>query len=166
MTRDYKRHGTTDLFAAMNVATGEVLYDTRRSHKTTDVRASFKLVYLHLPRHLEVHVLLDNLFAHKAERIAAWLAHRKRARWHPHFMPASLSWLNLVEGRFSLLTERRLTRGVFSSVDDLVTAIETRAEHWNDELQSLVWKKLANEIVSSAKWGRSTPASVKPAMHD
>jgi hypothetical protein len=166
MTRGYKRHGTTGLFVAMNVTTREVLYTTRRSHKTTDVLAFFKLIYLHVPRHLEVHVFLDNLLARKAAPIATWLAHRKRARWHPHFTSASPSWLNLVKGRFSLLTESQLTRGVFSSVDDLVTAIETWAEHWNHEPKSFVWKKPANESVSSAKRRRSTPASVKSPMHD
>jgi transposase len=165
MTHDYKRNGTTDLFAAMNVATGEVLYDTKSSHKSTDVLAFFKLIDLHVPRHLDVHVVLDNLSAHKAEPITKWLAHPKRERWHLHFTPTSSSWLNLVEGWFSQLTERRLRRGVFTSVDDLVVAIETWAEHWNDDPKPFVWKKPADEIIAKVVRGRSALASVKSATH-
>jgi transposase len=164
-THDYKRHGTTDLFAAMNVATGEVLYDTKKSHKATDVLAFFKVIDLHVPRQLEVHVILDNLSAHKADPIAKWLAHPKRARWHLHFTPTSSSWLNLVEGWFSLLTDRRLRRGAFGSVDDLVIAIEIWAEHWNDDPKPFVWKKPADEIIAKVKRGRSALASIKSATH-
>lgn len=162
-THDYKRHGTTDLFAAMNVATGEVLYDTRKRHTATDVLRFFKLIDLHVENGLDIHVVLDNLSAHKAPPVAKWLAHPKRARWHLHFTPTSSSWLNLVEGWFSLLTERRLRRGVFSSVDDLVEAIEIWAEHWNDDPKPFVWKKAAEEIVTKVRRGRSTLASVKSA---
>ncbi len=116
MTHDYKRHGTTDLFAAMNIATGEVLYDTKKSHKATDVLAFFKLIDLHVPKDLEIHVVLDNLSAHKAPPVAKWLADPKRARWHLHFTPTSSSWLNLIERWFNELTDRRLRRGVFTSV--------------------------------------------------
>jgi transposase len=87
MTHDYKRHGTTDLFAAMDVATGEVLYDTRASHKATDVLRFFKLIDLHVERDLDIHVILDNLSAHKAPAVRDWLADPKRARWHLHFTP-------------------------------------------------------------------------------
>jgi transposase len=163
MTHDYKRHGTTDLFAAMNVATGEVLYETKKRHTSVDVLGFFKLIDLHVPAHLEVHVVLDNLSAHKAPPVAKWLAHPKRARWHLHFTPTSSSWLNLVEGWFSLLTERRLRRGVFTSVDDLVLAIETWAEHWNEDPKPFVWKKKADEIVAKVKRGRAALASVNSA---
>ena len=90
MTHDYKRNGTTDLFAALNVGTGEVL--TRPAARTppTDVLAFFKWIDLHVPRDLEIHVVLDNLSAHKAPPVAEWLAHPKRARWHLHFTPTSL----------------------------------------------------------------------------
>src|ERR1019366_3772080 len=98
MTHDYKRNGTTDLFAAMNLGTGQVLYDTRSSHKATDVLAFFKLIDLHVAKDLDIHVVLDNLSAHKAEPIRTWLEHPKRARWHLHFTPTSSSWLDLVEG--------------------------------------------------------------------
>jgi transposase len=84
MTHDYKRNGTTDLFAALNVGTGEVLTATRKSHKSTDVLAFFNWIDLHVPRDLEIHVVLDNLSAHKAPPVTEWLAHPKRARWHLH----------------------------------------------------------------------------------
>jgi transposase len=164
MTHDYKRNGTTDLFAAMNVATGEVLYDTRRSHRAKDVLAFFKLIDLHVPKDLEIHVVLDNLSAHKAPPVADWLAHPRRARWHLHFTPTSSSWLNLVEGWFSQLTKRRLERGVFDSVDALIEAIETWAEHWNDEPKPFIWTKTAEAILSRTRRARTAlNASVNAA---
>ena len=98
MTHDYKRNGTTDLFAVLNVATGEVIHDTRKRHTGRDVLAFFKLIDLHVPRALDVHVVLDNLSAHKTPEIKKWLMHPKRARWHLHFTPTSSSWLNLIDG--------------------------------------------------------------------
>ncbi len=162
MTHDYKRNGTTDLFAAMNVATGEVLYDTRR-HTAADVLRFFKLIDLHVPKHLEVHVVLDNLSAHKALPVAEWLADPKRARWHLHFTPTSSSWLNLVERWFRELTERRLRRGVFTSVPDLVDAIELWTEHWNDDPKPFVWHKPAQEIIKKVRRGRASLTQVKSA---
>ena len=155
MTHDYKRNGTTDLFAALNVGTGEVLTATRKSHKASDVLAFFKWIDLHTPRDLEIHVVLDNLSAHKAPPVAEWLAHPKRARWHLHFTPTSSSWLNLVEGWFKLLTERRLRRGTFRSIDQLVDAIEIWVEHWNDDPKPFIWKKPAEEILTRVRRGRA-----------
>jgi transposase len=166
MTHDYKRHGTTDLFAAMNVATGQVIYDTKPRHRAKEVLGFFKLIDLHVPRDLEVHVVLDNLSAHKAPEVAEWLAHPKRARWHLHFTPTSSSWLNLVEGWFNLLTERRLRRGTFSSVDELVEGIETWTEHWNDDPKPFIWTKTVNEIIAKVKRGRAALTTVtKSATH-
>ena len=155
MTHDYKRNGTTDLFAALNVGTGEVLTATRKSHKATDVLAFFKWIDLHVEAGLEIHVVLDNLSAHKAPPVAEWLAHPKRARWHLHFTPTSSSWLNLVEGWFKLLTERRLRRGTFNSVDQLIDAIGLWVEHWNDDPNPFIWKQPAEEILTKVKRGRS-----------
>jgi len=166
MTHDYKRHGTCDLFAAMNVATGEVIYDTKPRHRAKEVLAFFKLIDLHVPTDLEVHVVLDNLSAHKAPEIQQWLAHPKRTRWHLHFTPTSSSWLNLVEGWFNLLTERRLRRGTFSSVDVLVEGIEIWAEHWNDDPQPFVWTKPAEQIIAKVKRGRAAlTTATKSATH-
>jgi hypothetical protein len=165
MTHGYKRHGTADLFAAMNVAAGEFLYDTRRLRKAIDVLAFFKLTDLHVPPHLKVHVVLHNLSPHQAHTIAMCVAHRTRAQWHQHSTPASSSWLNLLDGRLSPLTERRLPRGVSSTVDDLLTAAETWAEHPKPDPNSFVSKTPPDEIVSQPKRGRSTLASVKSATH-
>jgi transposase len=166
MTHDYKRHGTCDLFAAMNVATGEVIYDTKPRHRAKEVLTFFKLIDLHVPTDLDVHVVLDNLSAHTAPEIRQWLAHPKRARWHLHFTPTSSSWLNLVEGWFNLLTKRRLRRGTFSSVDVLVEGIETWAEHWNDDPQPFVWTKRAKEIIAKVKRGRTAlTTATKSATH-
>jgi transposase len=163
MTHDYKRHGTTDLFAALNVATGEVIYDTKPRHSAKEVLAFFKWIDLHVPQDLDIHVVLDNLSAHKAPPVADWLAHPKRARWHLHFTPTSSSWLNLVEGWFKVLTERRLRRGVFTSVADLVDAIETWAEHWNHDPKPFIWHKTAQEIIAKVRRGRTALTQTKSA---
>ena len=165
MTHDYKRNGTTDLFAALNVATGEVIYATKPRHRAKEVLAFFKFIDAHVPRHLEVQVVLDNLSAHKAPEITEWLAHPKRARWHLHFTPTSSSWLNLVEGWFHLLTERRLRRGTFSSVDELIEGIGLWAEHWNDDPKPFVWQKTANEIIAKVRRGRTALTEAKSATH-
>jgi len=138
MTRDDKRNGTVDLFAALNVGTGEVLRQTRKRHTANDVLAFFRWIDLHVPRNLEIHVVLDNLSAHSAPPVAAWLAHPKRQRWHLHFTPTSASWLNLVEGWFAQLTNRRLKHGSFDSVAALVEAIAHMGSDDSDARDSSV----------------------------
>jgi transposase len=166
MTHDYKRNGTVDLFAALNVGTGEVLHQTRKRHTSNDVLAFFKWIDLHVPRNLEVHVVLDNLSAHSAPPVADWLAHPKRARWHLHFTPTSSSWLNLVEGWFAQLTNRRLRNGTFTSVDELVDAIGLWVEGWNENPHPFVWRKTADEIVTKVKRGRAAlTTQTKSATH-
>lgn len=155
MTHDYKRNGTVDLFAALNVGTGEVLHQTRKSHAATDVLAFFKWIDLHVPRDLEIHVVLDNLSAHNAPPVTEWLAHPRRARWHLHFTPTSASWLNVVEGWFAQLTNRRLKHGVFTSVTELVEAIEVWASHWNDDPKPFVWHTPAKKIIAKVRRGRA-----------
>ena len=106
MTHDYKRHGTTDLFAALNVATGEVTAQCRQRHTGADVLAFFKLIDKQVLRSMDIHVVLDNLSAHAAPEVTTWLAHPRRARWHLHYTPTSSSWLNLVERWFKELTDQ------------------------------------------------------------
>jgi transposase len=163
LTHDYKRNGTTDLFAAMNVATGEVLYDCRKRHTATDVLRFFKLIDLHVPRPLEIHVVLDNLSAHSAPEVRDWLAHPRRSRWHLHFTPTSSSWLNLVERWFNQLTDRRLRHGVFTSVTELVDAIETWAEHWNDNPRPFTWHVPAQQIINKVHRARTALTRTKSA---
>jgi transposase len=163
MTHDYKRHGTTDLFAAMNVATGQVLYDTKDSHAAKDVLNFFKFIDLRVKRDFEIHVVLDNLSAHKAELVRTWLEHPNRSRWHLHFTPTSSSWLNLVESWFAQLTNRRLKKGVFTSVAQLEDEIGIWTEGWNENPQPFIWKKPADEIIAKVKRGRAALASIKSA---
>ncbi len=166
MTHDYKRNGTVDLFAALNVATGEVLHQTRKRHTANDVLAFFKWIDLHVPRHLEVHVVLDNLSAHSAPPVAKWLAHPKRKRWHLHFTPTSSSWVNLVESWFAQLTRRRLRHGVFTSVADLEDAIDHWAAHWNDDPTPFTWTTPATDILTKIQRARATlTTQTKSATH-
>ena len=167
MTHDYKRNGTTDLFAALNVGTGEVLHQTRKSpHRRRRVGVLQAGSICTSPRDLEIHVVLDNLSAHKAPEVTDWLAHPKRARWHLHFTPTSSSWLNLVEGWFKLLTERRLRRGTFNSVDALIDAIDLWVEHWNDDPKPFIWNKTAEDIIAKVQRGRAALThQTKSATH-
>lgn len=163
MTHDYKRHGTLDLFAALNVATGEVLTDYRKRHTAADVLRFFKHIDASVERGLQIHVVLDNLSAHKAPEITTWLAHPRRKRWHLHFTPTSSSWLNLVERWFKELTDKRLRRGAFTSVADLTEAIATWVGHWNDDPTPFVWHKPAQEIIEKVQRGRATLHQIKSA---
>ena len=108
-----------------------MLHDFRDSHAGTDVLAFFKRIDKTVPRALDIHVVLDNLSADKAPALQAWLAKPRQERWHLHFTPTSSSWLNLIEHRFRELTEHRLRRGSFSSIDHLTSAITISAETCN-----------------------------------
>jgi transposase len=153
MTHDYKRNGTTDLFAALNAATGEVLTDCRRRHTHDDFLAFLRLINREVPRDLDVHLVLDNLSVHKHADVKKWLD--KHPRFHVHFTPTSASWLNLVERWFRELTDKRLRRGVFTSVKELTDAIELWVKHWNDDPKPFVWHKTAAEIIAKVKRGRA-----------
>jgi len=155
MTHDYKPHGTTDLLAAMNVATGEVLTHCQKGHTAKDVLRFFKQIDASVPRGLAIHVVLDNLSAHKAPEITRWLAHRDRRRWHLHFTPTSSSWLNLIERCFKELTDRRLRRGVFTNVPQLEDAITTWSGHWNDDPKPFIWHATAADIIEKVQRGRT-----------
>lgn len=163
MTHDYKRHGTTDLFAALNVGTGEVLTQCRNTHTGADVLSFFTQIDKTVPRSQDIHVILDNLSAHSAPEVTQWLAHPRRARWHLHFIPTSSSWLNLVERWFKELTDRRLRRGVFTSVGDLITAIGDWAAGWNTNPKPFIWTKTADEIIAKVRRGRKALSQVIPA---
>ena len=154
MTHDYKRHGTTDLFAALNVATGEVTTALRERHTGRDVLAFFRQIDRDVPRDLDIHVVLDNLSAHKAQEVRDWLAKPRQARWHLHFTPTSASWLNLVEGWFALLTNRRLKRGSFSSLQHLVDAITLWATAWNTNPTPFRWTANPTDILAATNRAR------------
>ena len=156
MTHDYKRNGTIDLFAAMNIGTGEVLTSLNKSHTGADVLKFFQEIDATVPRGLGIHVVLDNLSAHSTPEIKKWLAHRDRRRWHLHFTPTSSSWLNLIERWFKELTDRRLRRGTFTSVTELSEAITTWADHWNTNPTPFIWKATAEDILTKVRRGRET----------
>lgn len=155
MTHDYKRHGTTSLFAAMNLATGQVLAQCRKRHTARDVLAFFKQIDAAVPRGQSVHVVLDNLSAHKAPEVRKWLAHKDRRRWHLHFTPTSSSWANLIERWFKALTDKRLRRGTFNSVADLEEAITGWADHWNEDPKPFKWTVTADSIIAKVERARA-----------
>lgn len=156
MTHDYKRHGTTTLFAALNATTGEVLTDCRNHHRHQEFLSFLKLIDLHVPKDLDVHIVLDNYGTHKHPAVREWLEHSKRERFHLHFTPTSSSWLNLVERWFRELTDRRLRRDSFASVKHLIEAIDIWTGHWNDDPKPFVWHKTAQEIIEKVRRGRAT----------
>ena len=166
MTHDYKRNGTTDLFAALDIATGEVTVDFRDSHTGEDVLRFFKQIDKGVPRDLEIHVVLDNLSAHTAPPVSEWLAKPRQRRWHLHFIPTSSSWLNLVERWFRELTDRRLKRGSFTNVDHLTTAITIWADHWNADPKPFIWHAEAAAILAKVRRGRETLNNHTNSMSD
>jgi transposase len=147
MSHDYKRHGTTDLFAALDVKTGRVIGSCKPRHRSLDFRAFLDEVEASVPEDLEVHLILDNLQTHKTPLIHAWFL--KQPHWQLHFTPTYGSWLNLVEGWFALLTRRRLQRGVFTSTAELEAAIQAYVAHNNAHPKPFVWTKSADTILAS-----------------
>ena len=147
VTHDYKRHGTTDLFAALDVKAGTVIGACKGRHRAVEFRAFLDQVEALVPADLDVHLVLDNAATHKTKIIQNWLV--KRPRWYLHFTPTSASWLNMVEGWFALLTRRRLQRGVFTSTADLETAIQAYIDQTNAEPKPFIWTKSADTILAS-----------------
>ena len=147
VTHDYKRHGTTDLFAALDVKAGTVIGACKGRHRAVEFRAFLDQVEALVPADLDVHLVLDNAATHKTKIIQNWLV--KRPRWHLHFTPTSASWLNMVEGWFALLTRRRLQRGVFTSTVDLEAAIQAYIDQTNAEPKPFIWTKSADTILAS-----------------
>ena len=146
-THDYKRHGTTSLFAALDAKTGKIIGQTRRRHRSTEFRAFLDTIEKNVPADLDVHLILDNYGTHKTDLIRTWLA--KRPRFHLHFTPTSASWLNLVERWFATLTEKQLRRGVHRSTHELERAIRGYIDHNNQSPKPLIWHKTADQILDS-----------------
>jgi transposase len=146
-THDYVRHGTTSLFAALVVKTGEVIGECHRRHRSVEFRKFLDRIDQEVPPELNVHLILDNYGTHKTELIKRWLA--KRPRFHLHFTPTGASWLNLVERWFAALTEKQLRRGVHRSTRDLEEAIRRYIDHGNQEPKPFIWTKTADEILAS-----------------
>jgi len=146
-THDYTRHGTTSLFAALDVKTGEVIGKCHRRHRTIEFRKFLDQVDTAVPENLEIHLILDNYGTHKTPRIQRWLA--KRPRYHLHFTPTGASWINLVERWFAALTEKQVRRGAYRSTRELEQAIEKYVEINNKYPKPFKWTKTADQILST-----------------
>jgi transposase len=152
MTHDYKRNGTTTLFAALDVLTGKVIGDCLPRHRNGEFLRFLKKVEREVPPGLQVHLICDNYSTHKHANVKAWLA--KNPRVHMHFTPTSSSWLNLVERWFRELTDKALRRGVFHSVPDLITKIEQYLAAHNDDPKPFIWTATADDILAKVARGR------------
>jgi len=145
MTHDYKRNGTTTLFAALNVLKGEVIGQCLQRHRHQEFLKFLKTMDRNTDKDLDIHCIVDNYGTHKHPKVKTWLM--KHPRFHFHFIPTSSSWLNLVERWFGEITRKRIRRGVFQSVDQLVQAIEDYIAHNNADPKPFVWTKKADEII-------------------
>jgi len=152
MTHDYKRNGTTTLFAALNVLTGVVIGQCLPRHRHEEFLKFLRTIDQQTPKGLAVHLILDNYSTHKHENVEKWLA--KHPRFHLHFTPTSSSWLNLVERWFRDLTEKAIRRGVFHSVRDLIKAIEDYLQANNDTPKPFMWTATAESILEKVRRGR------------
>jgi transposase len=146
-THDYKRNGTTNLYAALDVASGKVIADLTPRHRAEEFRRFLNLIDHTVPESLDVHVIVDNNSTHKTPSIQRWLL--RHPRFTLHFTPTYSSWLNLVERWFAELTNRWLRRGTHHSTRDLVASIRTWIQMWNDEPKPFVWHKTADEILEN-----------------
>lgn len=152
MTHDYKRNGTTTLFAALNVLTGEVFGQNKQRHRTKEFIDFLNALEREIPAGKVVHVVLDNLQTHKSPPVMRWL--ERHPRWTFHFTPTSASWLNAVEGFFAKLTKRRLKHGVFHSLVDLQAAINRFIkEHNEKEAKPFTWRADPDEIIAARNRG-------------
>ena len=146
MTHDYKRHGTTTLFPALNVLEGTVIGKCYSRHRHTEYLRFLREIDRHTPNDLDIHLIVDNYSTHKHRDVKRWF--ERHPRFHAHFIPTSSSWLNLVERFFREITERRIRRGIFRSVRELTQAIYNFLKHYNENPKPFVWTKTADQILS------------------
>lgn len=160
MTHDYKRNGTTTLFAAIDMAEGRVISTCMEKHRHQEWIKFLKLIDQETPPDLDLHLIVDNYATHKHAKVKAWL--KRHPRFHMHFTPTSSSWLNVVEGFFSKLTQQRLRRGVFKSVAELKEAITNYIDEHNQNPKPFVWTATAQKIIE--KVGRARLALNKDPL--
>jgi transposase len=146
-TNDYFRHGTTSLFAALNVKTGKIIGQCHRRHRSVEFRKFLDCIDKAVPPELDIHLIVDNYATHKTQIIRNWLA--KRPRYHVHFTPTGGSWLNQVERWFGLLTQRAIKRGAHTSTAQLEKTIRDYIDAHNQEPKPFTWHKSADEILAS-----------------
>ena len=149
MTHDYKRHGTTTLFAALNILDGKVISACMQKHRQDEFLKFLRKIDRETPKDLDLHLVVDNYGAHKTSRIQTWL--KRHPRFIMHFTPTSSSWLNMVERFFSELTTKRVRRGVFRSVEELEKAILDFIKKHNERPKIFTWTKDADTILSKVK---------------
>ena len=152
MTHDYKRHGTTTLFAALDVLTGSVIGQCLPRHRHVEFLKFLRTIDREVPNRLRIHLILDNYATHNHPNVKAWL--NKHPRFELHFTPTASSWLNMIERWFGKLTDKAIRRGVFHSVPDLITAIEAYLEASNDNPQPFIWTATAEQILAKVRRGR------------
>ncbi|RQR44059.1 IS630 family transposase [Burkholderia sp. Bp9126] len=145
VTHDYVRHGTTTLFAALNVLNGAVLATCKPRHRHQEFLSFLREIDKAVPAELDVHCIVDNYGSHKHPKVKAWLA--ARPRWHMHFIPTYSSWLNQVERFFALITDKAIRRGSFSSVKQLIKRIDQFVSHYNENCKPFAWTASADSIL-------------------
>jgi transposase len=158
MTHDYKRHGTTTLFAALDVLEGKIIGQCMKRHRHQEFIRFLNVIEARVPKNKAVHVIVDNYATHKHPSVLAWL--EKHPRFVFHFTPTSASWLNAVEGFFAKLTKRRLKRGVFRSLNDLKDAIHRFLDDTNANPRPFTWTKDPNKIIAAVKRGHQMLDSI------
>jgi transposase len=158
MTHDYKRHGTTTLFAALNILDGKVIGKCMPKHRQEEFLKFLRKINKETPKNLDLHLIVDNYGSHKTPKVRQWLS--KHPRFKMHFTPTSASWLNMVERFFSELTTKRIRRGVFQSVKDLETAVMDFVKKHNEEPKIFTWTKDADTILSKVAKCRETLGTV------
>ena len=145
VTHDYVRHGTTTLFAALDIATGTVFTECKPRHRHQEFLAFLRRLDACIPEGLDVHLVVDNYATHKHPKVRIWLA--QRPRYHIHYTPTYSSWLNQVERWFGLITQRAIRRGSFRSVKDLIQKIDAFVQHYNRSTRPFVWTATADSIL-------------------
>ena len=149
VTHDYLRHGTTTLFAALDIATGTVIGQCKPRHRHQEFLSFLRHVDRNVPTALDVHLIIDNYATHKHAKVKAWLA--KRPRYHVHYTPTYASWLNQVERWFGLITQRAIRRGSFASVQELVTKIDHFVASYNAHSRPFAWTATAESILAKVQ---------------
>jgi len=160
MTHDYKRNGTTTLFAAIEVAQGKVIGQCYARHRHQEFLKFLKRLDAEFPVEMKLHVVMDNYGTHKHPKVQGWL--QRHPRFVPHFIPTSSSWLNLVERWFGELTGKRIRRGAFISVDDLVAAIDEYLQAWNANPKPFIWTATVDSIVTKLSRCKQTLEKIQP----
>jgi putative transposase len=145
VTHGYVRHGTTTLFAALDVASGHVLAKCKQRHRHQEFLAFLRDIEKSVPKRLDVHLIVDNYATHKHASVQRWIA--ARPRFHVHYTPTYSSWLNQVEIWFNIITQQAIRRGTFRSVRDLTKKIDTFVHHYNRKSQPFAWTATADSIL-------------------